>query len=208
MQIENPTDQDYANLEGWCEKDKRVRMIGLLRECHANVYIEIGVYGGSSLIPVAKEFTRNEFGIAHGIDPWSNEASTNGFSETDPNHTWWGDLSHSWVKGIYERDLKRYGVENHVKTYVMTSEKAAPLFTDGTADVIHIDGNHSEENSSQDVGLWVPKLRAGGYLIMDDINWLTTRKAQNLLVEELGCEVLEQYDGYAIYRKLHPDCNQ
>lgn len=206
--IEHPTDEDFASIEGWCSKDKRVRMIGLIKDINATAYIEVGVYGGSSLIPVAREFKNNENGICYGIDPWSKEESGHGFAVNDPNHKWWTDLDHSWVKGLYDRDLDRFGVRDHVKTYVCTSEVAAPMFPDCVADVVHIDGNHSVENSTQDVQLWVPKLREGGYLVMDDTNWVTTQQAQNLLVEKLGCQLLERYDTYSIYKKLNQDCTR
>ena len=83
---------------------------------------------------------------------------------------------------------------------VMTSAQASKLFTDGLFDVIHLDGNHSEETSCMDVELWFSKLKKGGYWIMDDANWETTQKAINLLKEK-GLVEIENYKEWSIYIK-------
>ena len=38
-------------------------------------------------------------------------------------------------------------------------------------DILHIDGNHSEQASYLDVTKWVPLVRSGGWIFFDDMTW-------------------------------------
>lgn len=50
----------------------------------------------------------------------------------------------------------------------MTSEKAAPLFADGSLDFVYVDGDHSYEMVKKDLELWWPKLKQGGIMAGHD----------------------------------------
>lgn len=50
----------------------------------------------------------------------------------------------------------------------MTSEQASNLFADNSLDFVYIDANHSYEYVMEDLRLWYPKLKKGGYLMGDD----------------------------------------
>jgi hypothetical protein len=53
----------------------------------------------------------------------------------------------------------------HVETvYWMTTNQAAPLVPDGWADFVFIDAAHSYEAVRDDIRLWAPKVREGGWL--------------------------------------------
>ena len=61
---------------GWCSNDKAGCIIDIVSEiCNDTenpVCVEIGVYGGKSVIPVALELKRH-VGTIHAIDPWTIE---------------------------------------------------------------------------------------------------------------------------------------
>ena len=80
------------------------------------------------------------------------------------------------------------------------------LFLDGEIDVLHQDGNHSEESSSREVELWLSKMKPGGIWIMDDIDWkvgdkVGTAKAQGMLLQNGYVEV-ENYGGWAVFKDI------
>jgi predicted O-methyltransferase YrrM len=70
-------------------------------------------------------------------------------------------------------------------------------------DMVHIDANHAEWPSTSDVVNWLPKLKVGGYLIMDDVNWDSTQTAVRFI--EKRCEFVSRFDlkesCFSIYRK-------
>lgn len=193
-------ERDWSKIEGWMSKEKGIRLQGMIKDIDAQKIVEVGVYGGASLIPMAQACRDKGSGVVHGIDPWQKDASTEGFSADDPNHKWWGNLDHSWVYGLYERDLQRYRVTDWVKTHIAYGDDVVSEFADESIDILHIDGNHSELCSTRDVQNWYPKVRKGGYIVFDDVNWASTRNAQNILTEKCG-EPLELYESWGIWKK-------
>ena len=59
-------------------------------------------------------------------------------------------------------------------------------------DILHIDGNHSEEASFFDIVTYYPKVKSGGYIWFDDKNWATTKKAIDYLYE--NCIYIQMVD--------------
>lgn len=53
---------------------------------------------------------------------------------------------------------------------VAESIQAAPMFADGSLDMVFIDGDHRYSRASRDIDLWWPKLRRGGMMCGDDMD--------------------------------------
>jgi hypothetical protein len=82
----------------------------------------------------------------------------------------------------------------------MRSQDVAGFYGDETVDLLHQDSNHAEEITCEEVELWAPKIRRGGYWIFDDTDWVTTQKAQAMLVH-LGFEEIEDRVTWKVYRR-------
>ena len=68
-----------------------------------------------------------------------------------------GSLNINYVYYSYLNMLKKHQLEDYVVTLRMTSEAAISEIE--TIDILYIDGNHSEEVSTKDVQLYLPKVR-------------------------------------------------
>jgi hypothetical protein len=62
--------------------------------------------------------------------------------------------------------LARYG--DRVKFLELTSEEASKTMADGNLDWAYIDACHSYESVTEDIRLWLPKVRKGGVLAGHD----------------------------------------
>jgi predicted O-methyltransferase YrrM len=143
--------------------------------------VEIGVYGGASFVAQAVA-ARHVGGLAIGIDPYS-AAEAEQKDNRDRLDPLGDDLARRDWEGIYAAFLAmldRYDLARWCRILRMTSTEAAPLIESGVG-LIHIDGNHDRMKVEADLANYLPKLRPGGYLVIDDIGWTTIRP----LYEEL-----------------------
>lgn len=163
-------------LEGWCPRSKATVMMDLVLLMKPDTVVEIGVFGGKSLVPMAYALRENKKGKAYGIDPWMSAASVEGM--TGVNKDWWGSINHEMIMSGLADKVNQFGLDHYIQLIRATSVDAEPIMN---IDILHIDGNHSEEASTADVYKWVPMVRKGGVIIFDDLNWATTAKAVKYL---------------------------
>lgn len=173
-----------GSLDGWCSPQKATALANAILKDRPSVVVEIGVFAGRSLIAMALAVKQNGSGIVFGIDPWLVDASVE--HQTDRvNVDWWGKLDHDLIYRRCMQACTTQGVLDHTVLIRGKSQQVAGLLRrsilDRVIDMLHIDGNHSEETSSFDVVNYVPLVRPGGVVVFDDTNWETTKKAQELL---------------------------
>lgn len=155
----------------WADPTKQAFLPHLILEHSLKRTVEIGVYTGGSLVPqiVALKHTG---GIVIGIDPYSDEAAVQKdnreiLDNIDPvGLSPDRDRTYNSLLAL----LERHGLSAHSKIHRMTSNDAAALVEDDV-DLIHIDGNHDFDRVMDDLVNYLPKLRVGGFLVMDDIDW-------------------------------------
>lgn len=193
--------------EGWLTPERGIEMAELILEVKPKVVVEIGVFGARSLVAQALALKQNGFGKIYGIDPWKLEPAIEG--ENDANKQWWTKNVnlHEIHKGamnlIWSHELDEYAViiraPSHFCSLLFSGDDMIAVRKD--IDVLNIDGNHSEIASCRDVELYLPCVKSGGYVWVDDCDWDSTKKAQGLI--EAQCDTVRvSPDGhYKLYRK-------
>lgn len=126
----------------------------LARRTSPSVIVEIGSYlGASANFLAAGVGKRQPAPRIYCIDTWNNDAMTEG-----PRDTYQDFLANT----SHYRNL--------IRTLRMQSHLAADAIGD-QVDLLFIDGDHSYEAVSRDLAVWLPKLSAGGLVILHDIAW-------------------------------------
>lgn len=162
--------------EGWCWPEKACAMAELIISTNAQKVVEIGIFGGRSLVPQALALKSLGNGLILGIDPWRKESSIEGGA--DPaTEKWWKTLDLHSIHKEFMEHVWRLNLQDHCLIMRSGSEVCVRLFQDQSIDILHIDGNHSELVSCRDVKLWCPKVRVGGHIWFDDTNWESVSKA-------------------------------
>lgn len=174
------------SLEGWCPVDKARWMATWIVNQRASKIVEIGVFGGRSLMPMGMavkflvEHNPGYSGKVVGVDSYDNTDSTEG--ETDlANRDWWAKTNLKRIREVAEQAIVSLGLAHIVELRVISSTQAVGSFEDGSMDLVHIDGQHAESVSCRDVNLWWPKLRVGGVMVMDDTDWNQLQPARRLV---------------------------
>lgn len=154
-------------VHGWCSHQKASILVDLITKIRPAKIVEIGVWAGKSLIPMAYALKTLGNGKIYGIDPWSSEESVVDV-KSEANRAYWAWVDHEAVMNGLIIRIKEFELLDQVELIRSTSQDA-PLIND--IDLLHIDGNHSEVTSYIDVTKWAPLVRPGGWIIVDDISW-------------------------------------
>ena len=116
-------------------------------------------------------------------DPWAYKDCTEGYSSEDKNYQWWNQINLEDIYNQFKIMLKNYDLTPYCIIIRSTSEACVNNFQDESIDILHIDGNHSEDFALRDAMLYFPKVKKNGYIWFDDVNWTSTSKAINYLKE-------------------------
>lgn len=189
----------YPKMGGWCDVEKGFQIGKLVIDSKPQRIAEIGVFEGKSTLALAYSCKLVGGGSVYAIDSWKKEDCVD--DEVLANQEWWSKLD---LDGHYEafvRHCVRAEVVRHIQFCRMSSWDASRYLPD--MDMVHIDANHAEWPSTSDVVNWLPKLKVGGYMIMDDVNWESTQTAIRFV--EKYCTLIRRYDlnesVFSIYQK-------
>lgn len=165
--IMNVIREAHSSCEGWCSWMKAEAMASLVIGMKHELSVEIGVFGGKSLLPVALAHQHNSFGRVIAIDPWMADASVEGqVNEADVK--WWSNQQmHDGVLAGFKDKIRRYNLEGIVDVRRVKSNDMEPPSGIG---LLSIDGNHGIQVLT-DVERYATNVNRGGYVVMDDIFW-------------------------------------
>jgi predicted O-methyltransferase YrrM len=167
-----------ATLVGWCSREKALTIAQIVLRERPRTCVEIGIFGGRSLVPCAAALRHIGAGEIYGIEAWSPEVAIEN-ATNEVNDAWWSQVDFAAIKHAFYRFVAATGLTRQVRLIEAPSGRAATLFDQ--IDFLHIDGSHSIVNAAEDVILYVRKVRSGGIVVFDDINWRSTAPARALL---------------------------
>lgn len=193
-------------MPGWTSAERCCELADAIFETRPKICVELGVFGGRSLVAQAIALKAADYGgVIAGIDPWRTQDAVE--EENEANREWWSKLD---IEAIHRQAMKviwDYRLETHATVVRNASQHSAALF--GEIGMLFIDGNHAEWPCLRDVENYVPKVRKGGYIWADDLDWPSTQKGYARLREladvvKIGSETIdgvERPGRYLVCRK-------
>jgi predicted O-methyltransferase YrrM len=158
--------------------------------------VEIGVYRGRLFLPLGRLMARLGRGEMVGIDPYSAAAAVQRDVELEAIDLveWPSTIDWEAMYRDVSEGMARWQMGERARLIRQRGEDAAGEFADAPIDLLHVDGNHDREAVSRDVELYLPHLRDGGFLVMDDIAWPSVRPVYEELRgrHELVFELVEK----------------
>lgn len=196
-----------VDIGGGSAFDKISVMAGLAERLGLRTYVEIGVYRGRSFFPIAASFSQKN-GFSYGIDP---------YTRADAEERDLPDSVASTVKQFFEETdydaLYREVLDRQVKfgllgcTELIRQASLGAINTlrarNISPEMVHIDGNHDTLYVMQDVQSYIPILKPGGLLVLDDIDWDSVKPAFEYAKTHLALIYLT--DTYAVFIKSGVD---
>lgn len=172
----------HEKLEGWCDIEKAMTLASLVVAFRPALIVEIGIYGGKSLIPMALACQVVNRGMVIGIDPWSREVAMR--EQTTPQDVeWWSKLDLEKIRSGFVAAIAEHQLDKFVRVDRRESRFVEPP---AGISILHVDGAHSD-TATHDIARFAPKVIAGGYCVTDDSTWTgggVARGEQRLL--EMG----------------------
>lgn len=148
--------------------------------------VEIGVYRGRLFLPLAGLMSCLGRGTMVGIDPYSPTAAvqTDVVREGIDLVTWPETVDWEGIHDEVRAGMAHWGTEAHSELLRARSEDVAADFADRPIDLIHVDGNHDRAAVTRDIELFLPHMKPGGILVIDDIAWPSVRPLFEQLRDE------------------------
>lgn len=154
-------------MDGWCSVPKACALAALVLARKPDTVVEIGVWAGRSLLPMAMAAKHINHGTVIGIDPYSSQESAK--FEIGENADWWGKQDHKAIKARFEAFCKNFGVQDCVKLIEKPSDDVDLKGTN--IQLLHVDGSHTEQ-AVRDAERFGPLIERGGIAVLDDIMWV------------------------------------
>jgi predicted O-methyltransferase YrrM len=187
-------------IEGWTTQEKAEVLAGLIIDHKPQLLVEVGVFGGRSMFAMAMALRENGMGHIWGIDPWTLEAALEG-DVGEENRKWWSENMN--LEEIY------LGFLRAVLDLQLTKEcrwvrargiAASRMFADKSVDLVHLDANHSEVSSCNEAEAWARKVKPGGFLVADDVDWSTVAKSLKM-IKSAGFTALTETKQYIVFQR-------
>ena len=171
------------------------------------ICVEIGVFKGDSLLPIAATLQLLQQGKIYAVDPWSNEEAIKYLDKTNPYRYKWARINMRTSFNSFKRKIADWKLNDVCEYFKLPSAIAVKKIAKyKSIDFLHIDGNSSKEGSLEDVKNYLPLVKSRGYVLLSTAflkvhNKYVKSDAGNLILD--FCEFVEAVDdGKAIlYRK-------
>lgn len=153
-----------SELEGWCTPEKAIALASMVVALRPDKILELGVFGGRSIIPMALACKAIGHGQVIGVDPWSKEVAIREYAGQPQHQKWWSELDIERIRLGFLYKLKELDLESVVTIIRDESRNVQPP---NVLTLVHIDGSHSE-TACKDTERFAPRVTAGGLVVMDD----------------------------------------
>lgn len=203
MNIFDKIETVHAATEGWCSWTKGQTLASIVLATRPEISLEIGVFYGKSLLPVAMAHQFTGRGTVYAIDPWMAEASIAGQINPLDAAYWNRQEMHQVAYDAFKTSVYELGLQNVVHIERKTSDDFTPPDNIG---LLSVDGNHGEQ-AVKDVERYAPKVKKGGFLVADDIEWTGGAVGKAIaLLPAMGFvelfRVKNEHESWAVFQRL------
>jgi GR25 family glycosyltransferase involved in LPS biosynthesis len=171
---------ELPRIPGWYAPQKAEKIMEFIKETKPTICVEIGAFGGAITYPIASALSFLKQGVLFAIDAWDVEIAADGLEKK--NADWWQAID---MKAIREQFFTLISKKqlHQCRPIHKPSQEAVSMFEDGSIDLLFLDGALSKKGSLEDARLYLPKVKSGGYIWLNDASFHTKNESVALLME-------------------------
>lgn len=129
------------------------------------LFVEVGCFLGRSTAYLAQRIKESEKRIRLVcVDTWDNATADPGDQMAQNNALHDCGCKPESLYGRFITNMLACGVDRFVDTLQMKSVDAAATFADGSIDFCFIDASHDYPSIRDDLAMWLPRVKPGGYI--------------------------------------------
>lgn len=179
----------------WCSEDKALMIADVVRITKPRLCVEVGAFSGSSAIVIAECLKQLSRGKLFAVDAWSNKIATQYMPDSYSGKDWWSKVSLESTM----RDFKVKIGKRKLKKYCAIVRKSSAAYAQEcpSVDFLHLDGDITEQGSFEDVTNYLPKVKAGGCILLSNAYSIinsTQSKAKSIMKLMDTCEIVGTTD--------------
>jgi predicted O-methyltransferase YrrM len=182
-----------AGVRNWLHEDEKLLLFSIGAYAPGQgVIVEIGSFQGASAIFLAAGIAGRGQGHLYSVDPHL------------AGPPWLGTAPSQITLEIFREKVKYCGVDAWVCSRVGDSAAVAAVWPAEPIDALFIDGDHSFRGALKDLESWLPKVRSGGYVLIDDADNKTLMELVEFfdLVKKLqSLKYLGTVEGIAVFER-------
>ena len=176
----------YTSILGHCDEEKLAAMVHILANTPCGDIVEIGSLFGRSAFALGWLANRFNIGSTICVDPWDMKKIKDQGKKADilnkgNDQVDFEKIFNSFLVNISLLERISYIKETSVEAEAVYKQAAVSKYLDqkdvyrvpieGKIALLHIDGNHEFRQVLQDVETWVPYVKSGGWVLLDDYEW-------------------------------------
>lgn len=177
------TFQLMTNKSGHCSIAQAFQIMNLIKENNIQTCIQIGVFPELSLLPIAKTLKYKKMGKVYAIDSWKKSEIIKGFKDDDPICLRLKKLDFKTLYKNTKNLINEHELTKYCEILRKTPENVIDTFQDNSIDLIYFNETRCKETIFKNVTLYFPKVRDGGYILLNNPNQDNTRQALVYLLE-------------------------
>lgn len=207
------------SIHGESYETKLFAMTEAARRMPPGDIVEIGCLFGRSAAYLGMLSHRYDLGSILCIDPWKKEETGQGVEILDAA----GIISELQTRLAFEINVAPYafgrlnyiqatsrvGAKHYRPGLVVETEMLGRTNYEGRIGLLHIDGNHEYDHVSQDAQTWIPHVKPGGWIILDDYEWDWgdgPRRVGDAFLRDNAARIWTHFvAGHALFIQLKPE---
>jgi hypothetical protein len=128
----------------------------LVSALRPRTFVELGIYHGVSYCAFCQAAKKLDVDMrSHGVDTWEGDGQSGGMTAEEIGAL---KAHHDPLYGGFSEFIRS------------TFDNAVQSFSDGSIDLLHIDGLHTYETVKHDFEKWLPKMSDRGMILFHDTN--------------------------------------
>lgn len=165
IEIKNVTEnlELWKEVQGWFSEGDVAAYRSLVESNPNGKMIELGTWKGrslSSVIPIAKAVNYSE---VVAVDTFKGSPGEINYSHKD--------ALYMDIRAIFDRAMQDVGAGNMLTVHEDHHQNVVDKYSDEYFDLVFIDAEHGTTNVIDDIKLWLPKVKVGGYIAGHDYDW-------------------------------------